>query len=72
MGSGSQGKKRIRLSPADCQMIKKALDFYEQNSKGEIYDGENWREDSARLRVLQRRFHCLSTDDDFYARSPRK
>jgi len=72
MGSVSEGeKKRIRLSLPEIEMISKALNFYEENSKGEIYDGINWRVDSARLRILQRRFHCLKTDDGFYARSSR-
>jgi len=64
-------KKRIRLTVEDCKLISKTLRFYEVNSKGESYDQENWREESKRLIDLSRRFHCLSEEDGFYARSTR-
>lgn len=55
-------KHRIRLSAAEIKVIHKALDFFEQNSQGEIYDGINWKEESAALLSVSRRFHFLDED----------
>jgi len=69
--SKQQKDKRIRLTLPDIQMISKALRFYEENTKGALYDDPNWREISGILSNLSRRFHVLAADEGWAARRSR-
>lgn len=51
---------RIRLSDPEIDVIHRALDFFEANSRASINDEDNWRELSEALRNVRRRFHWIN------------
>lgn len=51
---------RIRLSDAEIHVISRALEFYDEHSKGEIYDQDNWKELTAALGNVKRRFYWIN------------
>jgi hypothetical protein len=79
-------KKRIRLSLDDCKIISKALHIFNHLPTFPPKDEESiqriidmiWEKDGELkknwllISDLSRRFHCLSSDDGFYARSSRR
>ena len=63
--------KRIRLTQPDIEMLSAALKFYQENTKGALYDLPDWRKRSKILMDLSRRFSVLSADEGWAARRSR-
>ena len=63
--------KRIRLTQPDIEMLSAALKFYQENTKGALYDLPDWKNKSKILRDLQRRFRVLASDEGWAARRSR-